>query len=260
MYPTLLHIYGPLQINSFNAAIMAGIALFFYAAFRHPGSEKWVRKSDFFNTCIESGIAGIIGGRLLHVLSQWHDYESFYDMLALWNGGLSILGALAGVLIYSVWSLRRKQLPILPIYDIAAVYVPLAQGMGRIGCFLVGCCYGCPTSLFWGVTYTHPLAVAPLHIQIHPTQLYSSLIFFGIFLFMRFFAFPRARRPGELSMLYLMAMSFERWFIDFFRGDRIMLSGHYSFSFHQWVAFFIFVGAGILYFFIRLGRRSHEPV
>ncbi len=264
MYPKLLHLYGPLEINSFNASIIVGIAIFFYAALRHPGLEKWISKSDFFNISVESAIAGIVGGRVLHILSEWKDYTSFYQMISIWNGGLSLFGAFAGVFFYSLWALKRKQLPVLVLYDVAALYAPLIQGMGRIGCFLAGCCYGCPTSLSWGITYTHPLVVAPLNTQIHPTQLYSSLIFFGIFIVMRFFVFKHVSRAGELSMMYVMAMSFERWFVDFFRGDRIMLPNQHPFSFfsfHQWNALFIFISACIVLVYLRSAhRRVHESV
>lgn len=259
MYPKLLHIYGMVEINSFNAALMVGIGLFFFAALRHPGLGKYISTSDFINISVESAIAGILGGRLLHIISEWRSYTSLWQMLSIWNGGLSILGALAGVVCYSLWSLKQKGLPVFELYDVAALYAPLIHGVARIGCFLVGCCYGCPTSLPWAVTYTHPLVAAPLHVQIHPTQLYSSLLFFGIFILMRFVIAKRTTRAGQLSMLYLMTMSFERWFVDFFRGDRIMLNST-SFSFHQWIAMSIFLGALVIFLCLRSRRVMHESL
>lgn len=263
MYPKLLHIYGPIEINSFNAALMGGIALFFYAALRHPGLGKYITTHDFINISVESAIAGILGGRILHIISEWKSYDSFWQMLGIWNGGLSILGAIAGIAGYSLWSLKRKGLPIFELFDIAALYAPLIHGVARIGCFLVGCCYGCPTSLPWGVTYTHPLVAAPLHVHLHPTQLYSSLLFFGIFILMKFVIAKKVTRAGQLSMVYLMAMSFERLFVDFFRGDRIVVStktGVSFFSFHQWIALCIFVGACMIFLCLRGRRVVHESI
>ena len=261
MYPKLLHIYGPIEINSFNGSIIIGVILFFYLALRHPGLERWISKGDFFNISIESAIAGVIGGRILHLISEWREYSSFYQMLSIWNGGMSIFGALGGIFLYSLWALKKRQLPALLLYDVAALYAPLIHGIARIGCFLTGCCYGAPTSVAWGITYTDPLTVAPLHVQVHPTQLYSSLIFFGIFIVMRCFTVQRVSRAGELSMIYLMAMSFERWFVDFFRGDRIMLTSNNPcsfFSFHQWTALFIFVSACTVFMYLRTGRQIHK--
>ena len=268
MYPKLLHIYGPLEINSFNAAILLGIVVFFYAALRHPGLEKLISKTDFLNISIESALAGILGGRVLHLISAWQEYNSFFQMISIWNGGLSILGAIAGIALYALWSLKRRHLPIAALFDIAALYAPLIHGIARIGCFLAGCCYGCSTTMPWGITYTNPLVAAPLNVHMHPTQLYSSLLFFGIFIGMYLYAQRAARlgqkRPGELSLIYLMAMSIERWFVDFFRGDRIMLIGknHFAFfSFHQWLALGVFISALIAFMVLRSSpRHRYESV
>lgn len=258
MYPKLFPIYGPLEINSFNAAIMLGLALFFLAVRAHRDLEKYISKSDFFSISVESAIAGIIGGRLLHVISEWNEYTSFFEMISIWNGGLSVLGALAGVLGYSIWALKQKNIPILPVYDRAALYAPLLHGVARIGCFLAGCCYGSPTTHAWGVIYTHPLVIAPHNIQIHPTQLYSSLLFFGIFIVLWYIS-TKQTATGELCLLYLIAMSFERWFVDFFRGDRIMLTHPHPlsfFSFYQWVSLLIFTGALTALVYLRSSKQA----
>ena len=258
MYPKLIHLYGPFELNSYNAAIMVGIALFFWAVFRHPGREQWISRSAFFNISVESALAGIIGARLLHVLSTLHDYHSLMDIISIWEGGLSILGAFLGVLLYSLWVLKYKQLPLFIIYDMAALYAPLIHGTARIGCFLVGCCYGCPTHMPWAVTYTNPNVFAPLHVALHPSQLYSSLIFFMLFIALYFFQRNRLSHPGEISMLYLMGMSFERWFIDFFRGDRIMTTA--LFSFYQWIAILIFVTAAAIFIYLKMNRQHNSKL
>ena len=264
MYPKLFHIYGPIEINGFNAALLVGIGLFFYAALRHPGLNKHISTTDFLNISIETGIAAVIGGRILHIISQWKEYDSVLQMLMIWNGGMSILGALAAGFIYALWSLKSKRLPMLTLFDIGALYAPLIHGIARIGCFLVGCCHGCQTAVPWGITYTNELVHAPLNVSLHPTQLYSSLLYFGIFIFLYFLATRRSAQAGTITLLYLMATSFERWFIDFFRGDRIMTAAPYPynyFSFHQWIALGIFLAAGTtLYYLHTYKRRIHESV
>lgn len=253
MYPKLFTIYGPLELNSYNAAILLGITVFFITIFRDKNLEKCISKRDFFNISVEAGIAGILGARLLHVLSQWHEYTSLIEMISIWNGGLSVLGALLGILGYSVWALKKNHISIMAVYDVAALYVPLLQSIARIGCFLVGCCYGAPTSLPWGVSYHNPLVLAPLNCSLHPTQLYSSIFFLAIF-FLLYNIRHLQTRPGELCLFYIMAMSFERWFIDFFRGDRIMVHAPYPFSyfsFYQWVACGLFLSAFCIFLYIR---------
>ena len=119
MYPKLFTLYGPLEVNSFNAALLVGLLVFFLAALRHTGLEKLISKTYFFSLCIESALAGILGARLLHIISEWNRYQSVWEMLSIWNGGLSIFGTFIAVLLYTLWVLRRKQLPILALRAIA---------------------------------------------------------------------------------------------------------------------------------------------
>ena len=264
MYPQNLTIYGPFALNSYNAAIMLGIFVFLYAALRNPATKKIISASDFINISAETGIAAVVGARLLHVASDLGSYHSWYDIIAIWNGGLSILGGLIGALAFSSFILYKKHIPILPVYSLAAIYAPLVHGIARIGCFLIGCCYGCPTDAAWGITYSNPLSHAPLHIKLHPTQLYSSLFYFALFFILRYYIAPRTKLFGEatshsaqklaahsypfneatLVAVYLIGMSLERFLVDFFRGDRIMdAQGALSFlSFYQWTALAICTG------------------
>ncbi|MBA2307682.1 prolipoprotein diacylglyceryl transferase [Candidatus Dependentiae bacterium] len=258
MYPKLLHLYGPFELNSFNALIIVGIAVFMRAVLAHPGRDAYISKDDFINLSLEAALAGIIGGRLVHVLSDWQHYSSLYDILSIWNGGLSILGAILGVFSYSIISLTAKHIPPLAVFDIAALYAPLIHAIARIGCFLTGCCYGAQTAVPWAIEYVHPLIVAPLHIKIHPTQLYSSALYFLLFFALRRVSAYYPVGTGRLLMLYLMGMSLERLLVDFFRGDRIMMA-HPAFqflSFHQWLALAIFCTAGIG--LVYLERKSHS--
>ena len=246
MYPKLLTLYGPLELNSYNTAIMLGLGLFIYFAHKHPARKKIMGSSAFINLCIESALAGIIGGRILHILSSLPQYPTFFSMLSIWDGGLSILGTVLGVLGFSIVSLHRQGIPYLAITDIAALYAPLIHSIARIGCFLVGCCHGAPTDSFLGVTYTHPQVLAPLHIPLHPSQLYSSALFLCLFFILRSFAKKYPLGTGVITLLYIIGMSLERFTIDFTRGDRIMVGISPHLSFYQIVAGCIFIAASAL--------------
>ena len=261
MYPKLLTLYGPLELNSYNTAIMVGIALFMYLANRHPARKKLMSSSAFFNLCIESALAGIIGGRILHIISSISQYPTLYSMLRIWDGGLSILGAFFGVLGFSLWRLWRADIPYLAIVDIAALYAPLIHGIARIGCFLVGCCYGAPTQSLFGITYTNPQVLAPLHIALHPSQLYSSALFFCLFFLLRAYARrTQSIGSGMLALLYIIGMSLERFLIDFVRGDRIMITAIPHVSFYQLIAAAIFLVAGTLMVLRQTSVSTHESV
>lgn len=257
MYPKLLHIYGPFEINSYGLAIAIGLGVFMHFTLKHPLRALLISKEDFINIVVESAIMGIIAGRVLHVISEPHLYKNMIDIISIWNGGLSVLGATFGVIGYAGWFLKKKNIDILLALDIAALYIPLLHCIARIGCFLAGCCYGCPTQLPWAITYTNPEIAAPLYIKLHPTQLYSSAIFLCIFLFIQFIAKKQYAKRGQITMIYLMLLGFERFFVDFFRGDRIVSGYNYWLSFHQWIAMILFFSA--LSGFIIIYARKKLP-
>ncbi|MBA3954673.1 prolipoprotein diacylglyceryl transferase [Candidatus Dependentiae bacterium] len=252
MYPKLVSI-GNFALSNYSVAIGVGLIVFLWRALQHPLRKKYISQEDFINLVVESALAGIVGGRLLHVIGDWHEYTSISQVLSIWNGGLSVFGSVIAVLIYAPLYLYKRGIPLLPILDLAALYGPLLQGIARTGCFLVGCCYGKPTTLPWGITYTNPDVFAPLFIKLHPTQLYSTGIFLVIFLVMRFINNQAKLPVGSLAGLYIMFLSTERFIVDFFRGDRIFQNNQILttktsfFSFHQYIALGLFaLGAALV--------------
>lgn len=253
MISTLFHIYGPFSVHSYGVAIVCGLLLFIWLTNRDSRRAQ-VITSDQYNSVLVLGIASaLVGGRALYVFDYWHDFESFTDIFALWQGGLAVLGSILGVLALVPWYLKKIGVPIIPFFDLMALYTPLLQSISRIGCFFAGCCYGSPTHLPWGVTYTnHETTLAYSAISLHPTQLYSSFILFGIFVVLYFNIQHKITKPGQLFASYLMLMSIERFVVDIFRGDRHFYS-HISsdfFSSNQLIALAIFLGAGI--YFVRI--------
>ncbi len=257
MYPKLLTLYGPFELNSYNTAIIIGIGIFMYCTSNHPALKKLMSRSAFFNLIIESALVGIIGARLLHLVSSWQEYSTWLSMLRLWDGGLSVLGAFIAIVSYGYWSLDRQGISFISVIDCAALYAPLIHAIARIGCFLVGCCHGAPTNVMWAVTYTHPQVMAPLHVALHPSQLYSAGLFFLLFLILK--AVSRTtwgNQSGHMILLYTLGMSLERFSVDFVRGDRIMLS-YAPISFHQVVAGALFLGAITLWIVVRQTSAVH---
>lgn len=249
MLPYLFQIYGPLYANCYGIAIATGIMVFAYFINQDPRRAK-ILSSEQLNTMILWGtLVGIIGGRLLWVISNWP--MSIYEALELWEGGFAVLGSIIAILLFLPFYLRKNQISIFPLLDLASIYAPLLQSIARIGCFLAGCCYGMPTSLDWGVVYTHPDVAVPLELKylpIHPTQLYSSLILLIIFLLMYHLFKKYLLKPGQLIATYLMLSSTERFVVDFWRADQEFFDFEYLqiLSIHQWIAVSIFIGASIL--------------
>ncbi len=251
MYPTVCNIYGKFQISSFSCAIAIGILVFIWLATRDKKLIKLISKDDFVNLTIETAIFAIIGGRLLEVIIDYKNYHSFYDVISIWQGGATVLGNIIVAILYGAWYLKRRSIPIIPVLDRAAIYVPIIHAFGRIGCFLVGCCFGTPTNLPWAIIYKNPEIIAPIHTAIHPTQIYSALTFFGIFLFMKFVASKFFTKTGQLLLCYIVLSCTERIIIDFFRGDRINIQ---VLSSHQWISILVIIISILVFAISKLFR------
>jgi Prolipoprotein diacylglyceryltransferase len=178
----------------------------------------------------------------------------------LWEGGLSILGATIGAVLYAFYFLKKHRVPVLPLLDIGAIYAPVALVFGRLGCFFAGCCFGASCSLPWAVTYSNPEALAPLGVAIHPTQLYSSLFYVALFVAMRYFFSRLCHKPGQLLMLFLFFSTLERFLNDFLRADRIIdttssLVVTHALSLHQYLALGMLACAASGFIFISLRKK-----
>ena len=167
--------------------------------------------------------SGIVVSRLLHVIDQWSYYAQNPGQI-IGASGLTIYGAVLGtalaIWIYSKFSNFRFGY----FADVVAPGIILAQAIGRVGCTINGCCYGIPTSLPWGVVYTHPDSFAPLGVAIHPTQPYeviACLIIFGILFKLR----GRFKPDGSLFLVYLSLYSLWRFGISFLREGTPFLFG-----------------------------------
>lgn len=256
----LLHIYGPLFINSFG--LFVGIALIIFCYFVEKEIEKkhLISRNNFSHLLVLSVFAALIGGRILYVINNWNSINNIYHFFDIWNGGFSLLGAVLALLIVIPLYLKVKRITILPFLDVLAVYVPLFQSIARIGCFFAGCCYGQAVHLPWSTIYTECTSLAPLNVPLHPTQLYSSLLLFIIFLSMRYIFKHQYNKPGQLITLYLILICCERIMIDFLRGDREFFSSRQItlLSIHQIVAIILALGASIA--FIYFGRQKQVTI
>ena len=245
MSRALIHIYGPISIQTFGLFIAIGLSLFIWLVHQHKKRKNFISEEQFSTVTFIGILSGIIGGRLLFVAQEYQNMSGIIEVLSFWEGGFSILGtiifALGGIFFY----LKKIQVPVLPFLDLIALYAPLAQSISRIGCFFAGCCYGTPSSLLW--------AIYPMNckcISLHPTQLYSSFSLFIIFLFMRFVATKFCSKPGQLISLYIFLAGIERFAIGFWRGDSEFFTPQILrlFSIHQWIG--LLVGtAGLTIFF-----------
>lgn len=255
----LLHIYGPFSIQSFGLFMFLGVVVLMWAAQKHWLCKRFLGYDRFFDMIGGAVVAGVVGARVLHYITEPGEYGSFWDIFKVWEGGLSSLGTVLGCAGFIVGYLWYHKIPIVPVLDLIGVHTPILHVFIRFGCFSAGCCGGVPTGLPWATTCKITGAL------VHPTQLYSALIYAVIFVVLYTLSqrplAGKILRPGQLASLYLVLSGLERCIVDFWRGDRVMSFGLEVLSVHQWIALGISAGGFILFVISsRSGNKAYERI
>jgi phosphatidylglycerol:prolipoprotein diacylglycerol transferase len=217
MFPVLFKI-GPLAVHSYGflvaVAFLTGLVIsVFYA------KKEGIGNQIILDLAIYVIISAIVGARIFYVLGQWDYYRSNpVEILMLQNGGLVFLGGLLFSILTVVIYARIKGLPLLKLLDALTPGTALGYAIGRIGCFLNGCCFGLPTKLPWGLVFP-PGSLAALYFpgeNIHPTQLYSSLSVLLVF-FVLFWLYRRKKFDGQILFWGLILYAVYRFLVEFLR-------------------------------------------
>ncbi len=249
MYPQLFRL-GPFTIYSYGLLV----ALAFLAALllaSRLAQRAGLDPDRVASLGVYVAVAAIAGAKVFLVLSDWRYYArnpaQILSLGTLQAGGV-FFGGLVAALLVAAWYMRRAGLPALRTADTFAPAIALGHSIGRVGCFMAGCCWGRHANLPWSVTFTKPLAHelvgVPLGIPLHPAQIYESiaeLIIFGI-LWLRV---RRPHREGSIIGLYLVLYSAFRFCVEFVRDPADLsypLGGPLSFT--QWTALAL-AGLGI---------------
>jgi len=217
MHPVLFK-FGQVTIHTYGFFIaLAALAGMFVARFE-------ARKLDLdpdkvVDACFYVVVAAIVGSRLFYVITNIELFTSApLDVFKIWNGGLVFYGGFIGSALTLIAYLKIYHLPLGKMADISALALPLGHTLGRIGCFFAGCCYGKICHHPWAITFKNPDSLAPLFVQLHPTQLYSSASNFLIFLLI--FSLRRFKKyDGQLFWIYCVFYGINRSIIEVFRGD-----------------------------------------
>lgn len=161
----------------------------------------------------------IVGSRALFVVSYWKEYfasEPWWEVFMIRHGGLVYFGGLVGASVSFILYARWRKLPLWKMADVFAPSLALGQAIGRVGCFLNGCCYGKPTALPWGVHF--PTGHETGGVAVHPTQLYASLVDLGLCAALAWLH-RRKKFDGQVFAAYLVGYSILRSLVEVFRGD-----------------------------------------
>jgi phosphatidylglycerol---prolipoprotein diacylglyceryl transferase len=232
MYPNLFTI-GDFTVTTFGLMMFLAFVTAAWVTSIQLG-RRGLRPDLAWDMLLWVALGGILGAKLYYVALHWEDLLAnpmgthFSRAGLVWYGGL-----IGGVLAY-YWLIRRRNLPLAPMFDSVMPALMLSYAVGRMGCFLVGDDYGVPTESWVGIAFPEgapptqagylramgadiPASVSDFEVlAVHPTQLYevgAGLLMFGILWKLS----HRALRSGQLFAFGLGLYGIERFLIEFVR-------------------------------------------
>ena len=259
MYPILFE-YKTLQISSYGLMLMITFLMCNYLLRKYLKSiNKDPKIGD--DIIFYAAFGGILGSKIYYLLERaifYSDYSNIYGMSNIFKGmiqldvslvfsginqfgsGLVFLGGLIGGMLTVTYYVRKNNLEWLVVADWVAPYLALGHAIGRIGCFLVGDCYGTYCTFPWGITFPKGLPPTTFEsfrynypevfnsegfqsiyalgdvIYVHPTQLYESFLYALIFFYL-FQIREKNALKGLIMLEYLFLVGLSRFLIEFIR-------------------------------------------
>ena len=245
---------GPLTVYGYGFMIAVGVIAAWIVTDYRAKKQK-LDRDHVFSLVIWCLVGGLLCAKLLFWITEWKaivaDPGYLLDTL---SDGFVVYGGIIGGILAGWLYCRVKQVDFWKYFDLVMPSVALAQGFGRIGCLLAGCCYGRETDSLFSITFQNS-DFAPNHVSLIPTQIYSSILDFLNFGILLYIA-KRKKNDGQVAACYLIFYSIGRFVLEFFRGDLIRGSvGVLSTS--QFISLFI-LAAGILILVVRSKKKTPD--
>ncbi|ART20988.1 prolipoprotein diacylglyceryl transferase [Corynebacterium striatum] len=264
---------GPIPLRAYAFCIIAGILVAMWMTHR-----RYVARGGNPDVVWDAAIviipAGIIGGRLYHVIT---DHEKYFcadcnpvDALKVTNGGLGIWGAVA-LGVFAIWVMFKvKKVPMAPFADAVAPGLILAQAIGRLGNWFNQELYGRPTDVPWALDIFYRVneagdyapvsgrSTGEVMTSVHPTFLYELVWNVLVCLFLLWAQKAWKLGHGRLFALYVAGYTLGRFFVENMRSDEATLV--FGLRINVIVSVVLFVVALIVFFRLPRGQESPEEV
>lgn len=273
-------LFGKLEVRWYGIIITCGILFAFLYAIRRGKRNEGVVSDDVMDVGLATVLCGVIGARAYYVLTtlDTHNYESFYDVIAIWEGGLAIYGGIIGGCLGILAVCYLKKLRWRKLFDMIAPGVVIAQAMGRWGNFFNGEAYGYAigeTTRFYffnkefilssgegsffntfRMGLSNGFSTSSAMTYYHPTFLYESVWNLLGFVLLNLF-YKRKKFDGQIALMYFAWYGFGRMFIEGLRTDSLYIPGT-TLRISQCLGLACFlVSIGLLIFF--LIRHRGQP-
>jgi phosphatidylglycerol:prolipoprotein diacylglycerol transferase len=257
MFPTI-NIFG-LTIQTYGIMMFLAIMAAYFVASYNLKYNKELNTDALFWLAVSACVGGFIGAKVLFIFVEFDQF--LLDPLKFLAVGYVFYGGLIGGILGCMFYAKLKHKDTLRIFDLAAPSVAFAHVLGRLGCFLAGCCYGGHTDGFLAVTFPGYLYLPELE-SVHPVQLYEAFanIILGTVL-LRVLAKHHEKR-GLCTGIYLTSYAVIRFSLEFLRNDDRGFVGALSTS--QFISIFILI-LGVLFLmgvpqkFLKPAEAKDEP-
>lgn len=228
MHPVLFNI-GSLTIRTYSVMLLIAFVVGIFLLWRILKRRTLIDPSVVTDLAFWVIIAVVVGARFAYVFLHMDQYaDNFWRAFNIMEGGAVYYGGFVLAFIVGFIFIRIKKLPVLPLLDAIAAPIALGEGIGRIGCFFNGCCFGQPSEVC-AVTFRRgSIAVHELihageipatasSVKVYATQLFQSgggFLLFGILIAL--LMLTRLRR-GQLFSIFLFGFGGLRFGVNFFR-------------------------------------------
>lgn len=260
MFPKLFH-FGDFFLPTYGVLVALGVLAGLKVSLM-LAKRKGMDGEKISNLVVLCAMTGLLGAKIAMILFDWNSYYKDHLGEIFSVSTLQAAGVFQGGLVLAIgaawWYMKKHDLPFLRTADVLAPGIALAHGIGRLGCFAAGCCWGGECDRAWGVVYRNPEAAeltgVPLGIPLHPSQIYEAVAEFAIFALLWRRA-ARDLRPGAQIGFYLVVYSLVRFFVEFVRSHAQELV--WGLSLTQWMSLG-FVALGAWYWY--QSRERNTPV
>lgn len=222
-------VYSSLFLIAFFVAVLAA---------RKSGEKFGISREDVLYGAVYAAIGILIGAKVLYFITKipalvnnWGSVKTAFQdnamqtMLYLVNfsfGGMVFYGGLIGAVI-GVWRYcHHFRVPFVPYLDIFAPLIPFIHGVGRIGCFCAGCCYGIEYHGWGSVQFPHSDIIPNLDaVPRFPVQLLEAGMNFVLCAILLHLSKKETMKNGKTMGIYLIYYSIARFGLEMLRGDKI---------------------------------------
>lgn len=260
MYPVIIQL-GPIIIYTLwlfvGIAFLAGVFVF-----THLANKKRLNMNFIYNNSVAIFLITLVTARLFFVAFNYQMYfhflnlQSFVSILYIWDKGLSLLGALAGLIFSIIYFSYRNSEQTEKWLDILTISGISAMGVAHVGTFLDGSFYGRETDMPWGVLFESPSI--KYAVPIHPVQLYAAVMSLIIASALYIIHKKNIYKKGTVTFIGVAAYCALIFILGFFRGDDVFEA--FSIRSEQWLSILIVVITGTyMVYRYNKDRKKHNP-